>query len=87
MHKLHQPATNISYKGMMGPDDRRKAGGQLELPVERHVVAHSQKTGTRAGCRTCPLGGNEAAPASRTTCPKSYTHIPTRLARLYSMRS
>ena len=23
----------------MGPDDRRKAGGQLELPVERHVVA------------------------------------------------
>ena len=23
----------------MGSDDRRKAGGQLELPVERHVVA------------------------------------------------
>ena len=23
----------------MGPDDRQKAEGQLELPVERHVVA------------------------------------------------
>ena len=37
--KLHQPAINIPYKRLMGPDDRRKAGGQLELPVERHVVA------------------------------------------------
>ena len=37
--KLHQPATNTPYEGLMGPDDRRKAGGQLELPVERHVVA------------------------------------------------
>ena len=37
--KLHQPATNITYKRLMGPDDRQKAGGQLELPVERHVVA------------------------------------------------
>ena len=39
MTKLHQPTINISYEGLMGPDDRRKAGGQLELPVERHVVA------------------------------------------------
>ena len=37
--KLHQPAINIPYKRLMGSDDRRKAGGQLELPVERHVVA------------------------------------------------
>ena len=37
--KLHQPATNIPYKRLMGPDDRRKAGGQLKLPVERLVVA------------------------------------------------
>ena len=37
--KLHQPATNIPYQGLMGSDDRWKAGGQLELPVERHVVA------------------------------------------------
>ena len=37
--KLHQPAINIPYKGLMGSDDRRKAGGQLELPVERRVVA------------------------------------------------
>ena len=37
--KLHQLATNIPREGLMGPDDRRKTGGQLELPVERHVVA------------------------------------------------
>ena len=37
--KLHQPAINIPYKRLMGSDDRRKAGGQLELPVERLVVA------------------------------------------------
>ena len=37
--KLHQPAINIPYEGLMGSDDRRKAGGQLELPIERHVVA------------------------------------------------
>ena len=37
--KLHQPANNSLYKGLMGSDDRRKAGGQLELPVERCVVA------------------------------------------------
>ena len=37
--KLHQPATNTPYEGLMGPDDRRKAGEQLQLPVERHVVA------------------------------------------------
>ena len=37
--KLHQPAINIPYEGLMGSDDRRKAGGQLELPVERYVVA------------------------------------------------
>ena len=37
--KLHQPATSIPYQGLMGSDDRQKAGGQLELPVERHVVA------------------------------------------------
>ena len=37
--KLHQPATNIPCEGLMGPDDRRKPGGQLKLPVERHVVA------------------------------------------------
>ena len=39
----------------MGPDDWRKARGQLELPVERHVVA--------------PLGGlispNIAQPAEQ----------------------
>ena len=37
--KLHQPATNIPCEGLVGPDDRRKAGGQLKLPVERHIVA------------------------------------------------
>ena len=37
--KLHQPATNIPCEGLMGPDDRRKAGEQLQLLVERHVVA------------------------------------------------
>ena len=36
----HRPLTgNIPYEGLMGSDDRQKAGGQLELPVERHVVA------------------------------------------------
>ena len=32
--KLHQPAISMPYEGLMGPDDRRKAAGQLALPVE-----------------------------------------------------
>ena len=37
--KLHQPANSVPYKSVMPPDGRWEAVGQLELPVERHVVA------------------------------------------------
>ena len=37
--KLHQPAISMPYEGVMPPDDRREAAGQLGLQVERHVIA------------------------------------------------
>ena len=61
--KLHQPAANIPYKGLMGPDDRRKACGQLKLPIECHVVA--------------PLDGlistNTRNPPNRSTTSRTLT--------------
>jgi hypothetical protein len=79
--KLHQPAISMPYEGLMGPDDRRKAAGQLALPVEGQATTQpnarnrSGRPSIRATTSPEPVA-RAASPPQLPTGPRP--PIPTR---------